>query len=92
MGQTLALDLALQVQSTTDTVTVTGEAPIVDPEKTDVSQVVSAGLFRICRSTAAVGKTRVADAERDDRWRQRLGQLSRNIGPLQFDGCGRRQQ
>ena len=44
VGQTLTLDLALAVQSTSDTVTVTGDAPIVDPSKTDVSQVVSAGF------------------------------------------------
>src|SRR5579863_6469816 len=44
VGQTLTLALSLQVQSTTDTVTVSGEAPIVDPSKTDVSQVVSAGF------------------------------------------------
>ena len=44
VGQTRSLDLALQVQTTADTVTVTGEAPIVDPSKTDVSQVVSAGF------------------------------------------------
>jgi hypothetical protein len=44
VGQTLSLDLALQVQTTAETVTVTGEAPIVDPSKTDVSQVVSAGF------------------------------------------------
>ncbi|HLH42472.1 MAG TPA: TonB-dependent receptor, partial [Bryobacteraceae bacterium] len=41
VGQILTVDLQMQVQATTDTVTVTGEAPIVDPEKTDVSQVVS---------------------------------------------------
>ena len=41
VGQTLTLDLQLQVQATAETVTVTGEAPIVDPSKTDVSQVVS---------------------------------------------------
>jgi hypothetical protein len=44
VGQTLTLDLALEVQSATETVTVTGEAPIVDPSKTDVSQVVSTGF------------------------------------------------
>ena len=41
VGQTLTIDLQLQVQSTSEAVTVTGEAPIVDPTKTDVSQVVS---------------------------------------------------
>jgi hypothetical protein len=41
VGQLLTLDLQLKVQSTAETVTVTGEAPIVDTSKTDVSQVVS---------------------------------------------------
>ncbi|HTS50128.1 MAG TPA: TonB-dependent receptor [Bryobacteraceae bacterium] len=41
VGQTMTLNLQLQVQATAETVTVTGEAPIVDPSKTDVSQVVS---------------------------------------------------
>ncbi len=44
VGQTLNLDLGLVVQASNDTVTVSGEAPIVDPSKTDVSQVVSAGF------------------------------------------------
>jgi hypothetical protein len=44
VGQTLSVDLALPLQSTTETVTVSGEAPLVDPEKTDVSQVVSTGF------------------------------------------------
>jgi len=44
VGQTLALDFKLQVQTTATTLTVTGEAPIVDTEKTDVSQVVSSGF------------------------------------------------
>ena len=41
VGQALTVDFAMQVQSTTETVTVSGEPPIVDPSKTDVSQVVS---------------------------------------------------
>ena len=41
VGQTLALDLAMAVKSAQETVTVTGEAPVVDTEKTEVSQVVS---------------------------------------------------
>jgi hypothetical protein len=44
VGQILTVDLALQVQTTSETVTVTGEAAIVDPSKTDVSQVVSSGF------------------------------------------------
>jgi hypothetical protein len=41
VGQTLSINLALAVQATNQTVTVTGEAPVVDPEKTENSQVVS---------------------------------------------------
>ena len=41
VGQTLTLDLSLTVQSTSESVTVTGETPVVDAEKTDMSQVVS---------------------------------------------------
>ena len=41
VGQTLAVDLHMTVQSTQAEVTVTGEAPVVDPEKTENSQVVS---------------------------------------------------
>ncbi|HWD00364.1 MAG TPA: TonB-dependent receptor [Candidatus Sulfopaludibacter sp.] len=41
VGQTLSIDLAMAVQSTQAEVTVTGESPVVDTEKTEVSQVVS---------------------------------------------------
>ena len=41
VGQTLTLDLALSIQATSETVTVTGEVPVVDTEKTEMSQVVS---------------------------------------------------
>ncbi len=41
VGQTLALELQLPVKSTQTEVTVTGEAPVVDTDKTDVSQVVT---------------------------------------------------
>jgi hypothetical protein len=41
VGQTLAINVALSVQATQQQVTVTGAAPVVDTEKTEVSQVVS---------------------------------------------------
>jgi Carboxypeptidase regulatory-like domain len=41
VGQTLTIDLRMTVQTTQDTVTVSGESPVVDTEKTEVSQVVS---------------------------------------------------
>jgi outer membrane receptor protein involved in Fe transport len=41
VGQTMAINLSLTVQAAQQAVTVSGESPIVDAEKTDVSQVVS---------------------------------------------------
>ncbi|HTD43866.1 MAG TPA: carboxypeptidase regulatory-like domain-containing protein, partial [Bryobacteraceae bacterium] len=41
VGQTLAVDLAMPIQTTTETVTVTGQTSAVDAEKTEMSQVVS---------------------------------------------------
>ena len=41
VGQVLTIDLAMPLQTTSESVTVTGEASIVDPDKTEMSQVVS---------------------------------------------------
>jgi len=41
VGQTLTINLALAVKSAQAEVTVTGAPPVVDPEKTEVSQVIS---------------------------------------------------
>lgn len=41
VGQTLAIDFNLPVQSNQDAVTVNADAPVVDTEKTEQSQVVS---------------------------------------------------
>ncbi|HVW87491.1 MAG TPA: TonB-dependent receptor, partial [Bryobacteraceae bacterium] len=41
VGRTLTIDFALTVQSGTETVTVTSESPVVDTDKTEVSQIVS---------------------------------------------------
>jgi len=41
VGQTLAVNLPMQVQSTSEVLTVTGDSAIVDTEKTEMSQVVS---------------------------------------------------
>ena len=41
VGQSLTIDLAPPIQATTESVTVTGQASLVDPEKTEMSQVVS---------------------------------------------------
>ena len=41
VGQTLAADFTLTVQSTQTEVTVSEETPVIDPDKTEVSQVVS---------------------------------------------------
>ena len=42
VGQTMTIDIALPLQTTTETVTVSSEASVVDTQKTDMSQVVSA--------------------------------------------------
>lgn len=44
VGQTLTVDLAFHVQAAQETVTVNEETPLIEPEKTDVSQVVSQTL------------------------------------------------
>lgn len=44
VGQTLTIDFQLPLQAAKETVTVTGQTPIVDVEKTEVSQVVSENL------------------------------------------------
>ena len=41
VGESLTIDFALSVQSTQTEVTVTGESPVLDTDKTEVSQVVS---------------------------------------------------
>ncbi len=41
VGQTLSADFSLTVQTTQSEVTVTSELPVVDPDKTEVSQVIS---------------------------------------------------
>jgi hypothetical protein len=41
VGQALTADFALTLQTTTETMTVTGQPGVVDPEKTELSQVVS---------------------------------------------------
>ena len=46
VGRTLTLDFTLTVQQGGEAVTVTGEAPIVDSEKTDVSQSVDQNLIK----------------------------------------------
>lgn len=44
VGRTLAIDLTLPLQAVQEMVTVTGEAPVVDPDKTEESQVVDQAL------------------------------------------------
>src|SRR5579872_4537616 len=41
VGQTLTIDFSMTLQTTQEMVTVTTEAPVVDTEKTDQSQVIS---------------------------------------------------
>jgi hypothetical protein len=40
VGQTATIDVVLKVAATTETVTVTGEAPPVEPTRTEISQVI----------------------------------------------------
>ena len=44
VGRTLSIDFALTVQAGNETISVTGEAPVVDTDKTEVSQEVSQNL------------------------------------------------
>ncbi|HEY3824846.1 MAG TPA: TonB-dependent receptor [Bryobacteraceae bacterium] len=44
VGRTLSIDLALTVQTGAETITVTGEAPVVDTDKTDFSEEISQDL------------------------------------------------
>jgi hypothetical protein len=46
VGRTIEIDFALTVQSGTETVTITSETPIVDEDKTEVSQEVTTNLIR----------------------------------------------
>jgi hypothetical protein len=46
VGQTLSVDFPMQLQSGQETVTVTGESPLIDPEKTEQSQEVSETLVQ----------------------------------------------
>jgi hypothetical protein len=41
VGQTLTIDFRMPVQTTQETITVTADAPLVDTEKTEVSQLIS---------------------------------------------------
>lgn len=41
VGETVTVDLSLPIQTTSETVTVTSTAELIDPEKTEVSQVVT---------------------------------------------------
>ncbi|HWG18742.1 MAG TPA: TonB-dependent receptor [Acidobacteriaceae bacterium] len=45
VGQTLTVDAQLQVGSTATEVTVTSETPILDPQKTEVSQTIGQSLI-----------------------------------------------
>jgi hypothetical protein len=44
VGQTMTIDFQMPLQTTQETVTVTAETPLIDPDKTEVSQVVSSTL------------------------------------------------
>ena len=44
VGQTLTVDIELTVGTSSAEITVTGEAPIIEPDRTELSQTVSEGL------------------------------------------------
>src|SRR6266851_5082306 len=44
VGQTLSIDVGLTVGTSVSEITVTGEAPLIEPERTEVSQTVSETL------------------------------------------------
>jgi hypothetical protein len=44
VGSKLGVDLSLPLKTTAETLTVTGEAPLIEPDKTDLSQTVSQTL------------------------------------------------
>ncbi len=44
VGQTLTIDVALTVGTSVAEITVTGEAPVIEPDRTELSQTVSQGL------------------------------------------------
>jgi Carboxypeptidase regulatory-like domain/TonB dependent receptor len=46
VGQTLTIDLSLKVQSSTTTVEVSGETPILNVQQTEVSQVVDQSIIQ----------------------------------------------
>jgi outer membrane receptor protein involved in Fe transport len=46
VGRTVTIDFKMTVQSGNETVTVTSEAPVVDTQKTDVSQEVSENMVK----------------------------------------------
>ena len=46
VGQTLTINLALAVQSASTTVEVSGDTPLLDPQKTEVSQVLDQELLQ----------------------------------------------
>ncbi len=93
VGQTLALDFAMTVKAAQETVEVTGESPVVDPEKTDVSQVVSAdGGENLPISGRRWDTFVLLTPECHDGRYQRPGFLPRHLGPLQLQHRGWRQQ
>lgn len=46
VGRNITVDFSLRVQTGSETVTITGEAPVVDTERTEASQVVSESMVR----------------------------------------------
>ena len=57
LNQTLSLTLQMGPATLAETVTVTGEAPLVDTKESTVGPTSTRDRYRTCRSTAATGWT-----------------------------------
>ena len=82
-----------QPAGVTETVSVTTDAPLVDTTRTDVSQVIGAGLHpEPPHQRPPVGQLRAAQPGRHQRRQLRPGELPRHLRPLQQQHGRRRRQ
>ncbi len=81
VGQILTVDLALPAASVSSEVVVTSESPLLDTEKTSVSQTFSEQLItNLPVNTTQLERLRAEHAERHPGWRLRPRQLPRISG------------
>ncbi len=92
VGQILSIDLSLPLRAVQEMVTVTGEAPVLDPEKTEESEVVDQALINNLPIAGRRWDNFVsAYACSDDGRRKRLSGLPRDLRLIQQQLGGRRQ-